>query len=81
MLQFYMIKLLRTELIIYTALLTILIFLMHPDMLSDPTIRLALMQDKQNYIHPLLYTFIAYLIIFFIRAIFGFIIKLFKKKK
>jgi len=75
-----MIDILKKELTIYTALLTLLIFLMHPDMLSDPTIRLGLMQDKANYIHPLLYTFFVYLILFFLRAVSGFIAKLFEKK-
>ncbi|WP_373004627.1 hypothetical protein [Sulfurimonas sp.] len=75
-----MIDILKKELIIYTALLTLLIFLMHPDMLSDPIVRLGLMQDKANYIHPLLYTFFVYLILFFLRAVSGFIAKLFEKK-
>ena len=76
-----MIDILKKELIIYTALLTFLIFLMHPDMLSDPTIRLGLMQEKTNYIHPLLYTFFVYLIIYFFRAIFAFIMKLIRKDR
>ena len=76
-----MIKILKTELVIYTALLTMLIFLMHPDLLNNPTARLGLMQEKGNYIHPLLYTFFVYLIIFFIRAIINFIAKFFSKKK
>ena len=75
-----MIDILKKELTIYTALLTLLIFLMHPDMLSDPIVRLGLMQDKANYIHPLLYTFFVYLILFFLRAVSGFIAKLFEKK-
>ncbi len=54
---------------------------MHPDMLSDPTIRLGLMQEKSNYIHPLLYTLFIYLVVYFFRAIFGFIKKLVKKDK
>ena len=76
-----MIKILKTELTIYTALLTVLIFIMHPDMLSDPTIRLGLMQEKTNYIHPLLYTFFVYLILYFIRSIISFILKFVKKGK
>ncbi|NOR57265.1 MAG: hypothetical protein GQ474_01955 [Sulfurimonas sp.] len=75
-----MIDILKKELTIYTALLTLLIFLMHPDMLSDPTVRLGLMQDKANYVHPLLYTFFVYLILFFLRAVSGFIAKIFEKK-
>ncbi len=76
-----MIKLLRKEFIIYTALLTVLIGLMHPDLLSEPTVRLGLMQEKGNYVHPLLYTFFVYLIIYFLRFIIDFIEKLFTKKK
>lgn len=76
-----MIKILKTELVIYTALLTLLIFLMHPDLLSSPTARLALMQEKGNYIHPLLYTFFVYLIIYFFRFVIGFIMKFFSKNK
>ncbi|RLA68657.1 MAG: hypothetical protein DRG30_10985 [Epsilonproteobacteria bacterium] len=75
-----MIKILRKELIIYTALLTVLILLMHPDMLSEPTARLGLMQEHSNYIHPLLYTFFIYLIVFFFRAVFGFVMNFFNKK-
>lgn len=74
-----MINILKKEFIIYTALLTLLIFLLHPDMLSNPTVRLALMQEHENYIHPLLYTFFAYLILYFFRAVFGFIMKFVKK--
>ena len=76
-----MIKILQKELIIYTALLTALILLMHPDLLSDPVTRLGLMQTQGNYIHPLLYTFFVYLIIYFFRAVFGFIMKFFNKNK
>jgi len=76
-----MLKIIKTELIIYTALLTLLIVLMHPDMLSDPTIRLGLMQEKANYIHPLLYTFFVYLILYFIRSVVSFVLKYFKKGK
>lgn len=74
-----MINIIKKELTIYTALLTILIFLMHPDLLNDPTARLGLMQEKANYIHPLLYSFFVYLIIYFLRAIVGFVIKFIKK--
>jgi len=76
-----MIKILQKELIIYTALLTALIVLMHPDLLSVPTARLGLMQEKGNYVHPLLYTFFVYLIIYFFRFVIDFVTKLFTKKK
>ena len=76
-----MIKIIKKELIIYTGLLTALIFLLHPDLLSEPTGRLALMQEKGNYIHPLLYSFFVYLVIFFFRAIISFVMKFFNKRK
>ena len=76
-----MIKVLKKEFVIYTALLSVLIFVMHPDMLSEPTVRLALMQVKSNYIHPLLYTFFVYLILYFVRFVFNFILNLIKKPK
>ena len=75
-----MINIIKKELIIYTALLTLLIVLMHPDMLSDPTVRLGLMQERGNYVHPLLYTFIVYLVLYFFRFVFSFVMKLFDKK-
>ncbi len=76
-----MIYILKKELVIYTALLTMLILLMHPDLLSDPTARLGLMQTQGNYIHPLLYTFFVYLIIYFLRAIINFVVDFFDKKR
>lgn len=75
-----MINIIKKEFTIYTALLTLLIFVMHPDMLSEPTIRLSLMQEHENYIHPLLYTFFLYLILYFLRALVSFIMKFFKKE-
>lgn len=76
-----MINIIKKELIIYTALLSVLIVLMHPDLLSDPTARLGLMQEKGNYVHPLLYTFFVYLVLYFIRAVIGFLMKIFSKKE
>ena len=76
-----MINILKKEFTIYTALLTVLIFSMHPDMISEPTIRLGLMQEHENYIHPLLYTFFVYLILYFLRAIIGFIMKFVKRSE
>jgi len=76
-----MINILKKELFIYTALLTTLMMLMHPDLLSNPTERLANMQVMGNYIHPLLYTFFIYLVLYFFRTVFSFVKKLFTKDK
>ena len=75
-----MIDTIKKELFIYTALLTGLILLMHPDLLSEPTVRLGLMQEMGNYIHPLLYTLFIYLVLYFFRAIFSFGKKMIQKK-
>jgi ABC-type multidrug transport system fused ATPase/permease subunit len=75
-----MINIIKKELIIFTGLLTLLIVLMHPDLLTQPTARLGLMQEKGNYIHPLLYTFIVYLILYFFRFVFSFVMKFFNRK-
>jgi hypothetical protein len=69
-------KIIKRELIIYSAILVVLIVLMHPDMLSDPAARLGLMQQHQNYIHPLLYTLFFYLILVVVRAAFNWITRL-----
>lgn len=75
-----MINMIKKELLIYTALLTLLIVVMHPDLMSQPTARLALMQEKGNYIHPLLYTFFVYLVLYFLRQVGAFVTKMFSKK-
>jgi len=69
------------EMVIYTILLVTLALLMHPDLLSTPTQRISLFQDRQNYFHPLLYTFIVYILFFLpIRYIFKKIRNIFTKK-
>lgn len=73
-------KKIKRELLIYSSILVLLILLMHPDMLSDPAARLGLMQQHQNYIHPLLYSFFVYLVVFVLRAAVAWVIGLFRKK-
>jgi hypothetical protein len=74
-------KILKRELLIYSAILLVLIVLMHPDMLTDPAARLGLMQQHENYVHPLLYTLFFYLILLIVRAAFGWILKLLKRNR
>ena len=73
-------KKIKRELLIYSSILVLLILLMHPDMLSDPAARLGLMQQHQNYIHPLLYSFFVYLVVFVLRAAVAWVIGLFRKR-
>ena len=76
-----MINIIKKELFVYTGLLTMLMLIMHPDLLSNPTERLANMQVMGNYIHPLLYTFFIYLVLYFFRAVFSFVKRFFSKKE
>jgi len=73
-------KALIREIYYYLLTLCILAMMMHIDLLSDPLARVAMMQEKENYFHPLLYAFVIYIIIFTIRKIIDFIMGLFGKK-
>lgn len=74
-------KIFKRELIIYSTILLVLILIMHPDMLSDPATRLGMMQQHQNYVHPLLYSFFVYLVLFALRAAVSAIVRLFRGNK
>jgi hypothetical protein len=76
-----MIKKITTELIYFLALLLILSFLQHSDLLSSPLQRFNLMIDQGNFIHPFIWTFGLYILIGFIRLIIKYIIFLKNKKK
>ncbi|MEO1938246.1 MAG: hypothetical protein ABGW85_06355 [Sulfurimonas sp.] len=69
------------EVTIFVILLVTLALLMHPDLLSDPTQRLALMQARANYAHPFFYAFFIYFFLFIVRFTVKKIATLFKKKK
>jgi len=71
---------LKKEILYYLLTLLILALMMHIDLLSNPLARLELMQEKENYLHPFLYSFIIYIIIFILRKIIDFIMGLFAKK-
>jgi len=75
-----MINIIKKELIIYVTILIVLMLLMHPDLLFNPSERLSNMKDIGNFAHPLLYTFIIYMIVYFLRVLFSFIKRLFTKK-
>ena len=70
----------KREILIYIVMFFVLSIVMHSDLLSDPFARFQLMNEKENYSHPFLYTFVVYGIIFIIRKILDFIIGLFEKK-
>ncbi len=70
----------KKEALIYLGTLFILALLMHIDLLSDPSSRLSLMQEKENYSHPFIYSFVIYAVILILRKIIDFIMGLFEKK-
>jgi hypothetical protein len=69
----------KREILVYLVMLFVLSLVMHSDLLSDPFSRFQLMQEKENYSHPFLYTFFVYSILFIIRKVLDFIIGLFDK--
>jgi hypothetical protein len=72
---------LKKEILYYLLTLIILALIMHIDLLNSPLARLELMQQKENYLHPFLYSFIIYSVIFILRKIIDFVMGLFEKKQ
>jgi len=73
-------NILKKELRLYLLTLLVLALIMHFDLLSDPFSRLEVMQEKGNYAHPFLYSFVVYSIILVLRKLIDFIVGLFEKK-
>ena len=73
-------KALKKEVLYYLLTLLILALIMHIDLLNNPLSRLELMQEKGNYSHPFLYSFVIYSVIFILRKTIDFIMGLFEKK-
>ena len=70
----------KKEVLYYLLTLLALALIMHIDLLSDPLSRLNTMQEKGNYSHPFLYSFIVYGVILVIRKAIDFIVGIFEKK-
>ena len=73
-------QVLKRELLIYLLMLLALALIMHIDLLSDPSARFEAMQEKDNYTHPLLYSFVVYAVILILRKTIDFVTGLFQKK-
>jgi len=72
---------LKKELLYYFIILIILALVMHGDLLSEPLLRLETMQEKGNYLHPFLYSFVVYSVILFLRGTINLVSKIFEKKQ
>ena len=60
-------RVLIKELIIYIVIFVILSILLHPDLLENFSDRFDSMLRRENFFHPLIYTFIVYIFILIIR--------------
>ena len=69
-----MIKKILKEIVYFIAILVILAFVMHSDLLTSPLERFTQMNIHENYLHPFFYSFIVYLIVVFFRTIAKFMI-------
>lgn len=70
----------KRELVYYFVTLILLTLIMHIDIVSDPIARFELIQEKGNYSHPFIYSFVIYGAIFILRKTIDFIVGLFEKK-
>jgi len=76
-----MINKIKIELIYFSILLIILALFMHQDLLTTPLDRFSLMNEKENYLHPITWTFIIYFIIGMFRLIFKYVFYLKNRNK
>lgn len=69
------------EFIIYFILFILLSLSMHiTEWLSYPIVHIQNLAHNVFPLHPFVYTFILYVVVFIMRVIFGFIIRLFRKR-
>ncbi|CAA6808097.1 MAG: Unknown protein [uncultured Sulfurovum sp.] len=69
----------KKELFFYFVIFIVLALISHSDLLSEPLVRLELLIDQENYLHPFLYTFVVYSFILLVRKILDFILGIFEK--
>jgi len=76
-----MIKKIKLELLYFSLLLILLALSMHQDLMTAPLDRLDLMSQKENYLHPIFWTFIIYSIIGIFRLILKYVFYLKNRNK
>ena len=76
-----MIKKIKIELIYFTLILILLAVLQHTDLLTSPLERIDAMTQKENFLHPLLWTSIVYLVVGLLRLILKYILYLKNRNK
>jgi len=73
-------KIIVKEIIFFAVLIIVLALMQHGDLLTNPSERLELMSEKENYLHPFLWAGVVYFVLLVLRLILKFVLKLFKKK-
>jgi len=76
-----MIKKIKLELLYFSLLLIVLALSMHPDLITTPLDRLDLMNQKENYLHPIFWTSIIYTMIGVLRLILKYVFYLKNRNK
>lgn len=74
-----MVRRIKIEILVFLAILLVLAVVQHPDLLSSPLERFALMQEHQNYTHPFLWSGGVYVVVGFFRVVVAFLLKLRKR--
>jgi ABC-type multidrug transport system fused ATPase/permease subunit len=74
-------RVLIREVVVFTLLLISLAPLVHSDFFSHPLERFSLMQERGNFLHPLIYTFVVYTFLGIIRFIVKKVVNIFTKRK
>jgi len=71
----------KKEVLYYLITLIVLSLIMHIDLLSDPSSRLEIMKEKNNYSHIFLYSFVIYGVFFILRKVIDFVSGMFNNKE
>ena len=74
-------KIIIKEIIFFVVLIVVLALLQHGDLLTNPSDRIELMSQKENYLHPFLWASAVYFVILLFRLILVFVLKFFRKNK
>lgn len=59
----------KRELLIYLFTVLLCAPVIHPDLLSNPVLRLEMMSDRANYFHPFVFGFGVYLAVGLLRLV------------
>lgn len=73
-------KRLVREGIVYTAVLVLSACLIHPDLLSSPTVRFERMMAGGGYLHPFIYALFLYLLLWIFRGMTKGVRRLFSRR-